>query len=117
MERTYQNLLVWKQAHALCTWIYRITQKFPSDERFRLINQMCKSAYSVPMNIAEGNAKRSFKEKARFFEIALGSLEELHYQCLLARDLEYLTSDQFKDADIQVRSVSILLTKLRIAFL
>ena len=116
VQRTYQQLIAWQEAHKLCLSVYGITKKFPVDERYRLVNQMCKSAYSVPMNIAEGNAKRSFKEKARFFEIALGSLEELHYQYFLCRDLGYLSQKDFSDAESQIIRVSYLLTKLRAAF-
>ncbi len=45
---------------------------------------------SVPTNIAEGNSKKSKKEQSYFLEIALASLDELHYQCLLSADLGYI---------------------------
>jgi len=91
--------------------------KFPSDERFGIISQMRRSAYSVPINIAEGNMKSSRKEKAHFLEIAQSSLEELHCECKLSLDLQYLTIEDFKKIDEQVNRVSYLLTKLRSAFL
>ena len=52
--RPYEKLIVWQEAHKLCLRALDLTGKFPKDERFRLVHQMCKSAYSVPMNIAEG---------------------------------------------------------------
>lgn len=111
-QRPYEKLIVWKEAHALCLMIYTITKSFPADERFRLVGQMCRSAYGVPMNLAEGNAKHSSKEKARFFETAIGSLEELHYQCKLAKDLSYITQIQFDSIEDQIHKTSYLLNKL-----
>jgi four helix bundle protein len=114
--RPYEKLIVWQEAHKLCLWIYELTKSFPKDERFRLVNQMCRSSYGIPMNIAEGNSKMSRKEKAHFYEIALGSLEELHYQCVLAKDLKYISESQFTEGDDAIQRVSYLLTKLRKSF-
>lgn len=115
-KRPYQNLIVWQEAHILCLATYKVATQLPSDERFRLVHQMCKSAYSVPMNIAEGNARLSAKEKNRFYEISHASLEELHYQCLLAKDLHYINHEVFSSLDDKIQRVSYLLTKLRQAF-
>ena len=114
-ERPYEKLVAWKEAYALCIWIYKITKTFPSDERFGLISQMRRSAQSIPMNIAEGNAKRSAKDHAHFLEIALGSLEELHCQCRIALGLEYFEKSTFTEADDWIHRVSFLITKLRAA--
>lgn len=111
--RPHEKLIVWKEAHALCLEIYSQTKEYPTDERFRLVSQMCRSAYSIPMNIAEGNARRSKKEKLRFFEISQGSLEELHYQCLLSKDLAYITEEVFQQLDDHIQRISYLFNKLR----
>lgn len=115
--RPYQKLIAWKEAHALCLWTYSITKNFPSHELFQIVSQMRRSAYSVPMNIAEGNCKRSAKEKARYLEIALASIEELHYQCLLSKDLQYLPYEKFSQAEDHIMRVSYLVTKLRSSIL
>jgi four helix bundle protein len=112
-QRPHEKLIVWQEAHKLCLSTYSTTKCFPADERFRLISQMCKSAYGIPMNVAEGNMRRTVKGKRHFFEIAQGSLEELHYQFTLAKDLNYINKDLFRKADIQINKVSYLLTKLR----
>lgn len=79
-ERLYQKLIVWQQAHALCLEIYSVTKVYPDAERFRLIDQSCRAAASVPTNIAEGNSKSSVKEKKRYVGIAEGSL----MNCIIA---------------------------------
>jgi four helix bundle protein len=115
-ERPYEKLIVWKEAHILCLSIYTLSKKFPDSEKFGLVTQMRKSSYSVPTNIAEGNTRRTNKDKSHFFIIALGSLEELHYQCTLARDLEYITKEDFDKVDDHIQRTSFLLTKLKSAF-
>ena len=116
-ERPYQKLIAWKEAHSLCVWVYKITMTFPQHEKFALADQMRRAAYSVPMNIVEGNSRRSSKDQARFLEIAISSLEELHYQCILANELEYLDMKILEDADDRIRRVGFLTQKLRASIL
>src|SRR5215472_1241591 len=67
----------------------RLTESFPDREKFGLSHQMRRAAVSIPANIAEGFGKRSPAEKARFLNIAEGSLEECRYYQILAQDLGY----------------------------
>ncbi len=115
--RLYEKLIVWKRAHELCVSIYQVTKSFPAEEKFGLTNQMRRSGYSVPTNIAEGNGRRSKKEKIHFIDIAVGSLEELHYQCTLSYDLSYISADQKDALHSQINGVGYLLYKLRNSFL
>jgi four helix bundle protein len=69
--------------------VYAATTDFPPDERYGLISQLRRAAVSVAANIAEGFRKQSRTDKARFLNIAEGSLEECRYYLILARDLQY----------------------------
>ena len=111
--RLHEKLIVWQASYALCLFVYRITRSFPSCERFGLISQMRRSAYIIPTNIAEGNAKRTKPDKVRFIDIAIGSLEELHCESRLSRDLSYCTQQHFSFVDDQVNRISFLLHRLR----
>lgn len=112
-QRPYQKLIVWREAHELCKFIYKITGKFPSHEKYGLMTQMRRSSFSVPMNIAEGTGKKSQKERDHFFEYASCSLEELHYQCLLSRDLSYVNDEEFAIAQNHIGRVGFLLMRIR----
>lgn len=114
-QRPHEKLIVWKEAYNLCLSIYRTTSTFPSYERFGLTNQMRRAASSVPFNIAEGNTKRSGPEKIRYLDIAAASLEELHCESCLSRDLEYLPKEKFLAIDQRIQRVSYLLIRLRSA--
>jgi four helix bundle protein len=83
----FRNLKVWEKAHALTLDVYRTTRSFPSDERFGLTNQLRRSCSSVPANLAEGCARFSDIDFARFVNNAAGSASETDYHLLLARDL------------------------------
>ena len=67
-----------------------------------MTSQMRRSVISVPANIAEGFTKRGKADKARFFNIAQGSLEETRYYLILAQDLGYCDRDQLSDQMEQV---------------
>ena len=92
----FAELDVWKKVHGLVLEIYKLTAGFPREERFRLTDQLCRSASSIPANIAEGKGRKSRKECVQFLYTARGSLEETRYHLILARDLGYLSSVQFQ---------------------
>ena len=69
--------------------MYRHTASFPKHEIYGLTIQMRRAAISIPANIAEGFKKRSKSDKARFMNIALGSIEECRYYLILSKDLGY----------------------------
>lgn len=112
-ERPYEKLIVWQESYKLCLFVYKLTIKFPPYERFGLVSQMRRSSYSVPINIAEGNSKKSTKEKERFFEIAHASLEELHCESRLSKDLDYISAQEYESLDDHSQRVSYLLIKFR----
>jgi len=85
--------MVWQKAHAFVLAVYRLTESFPEREKFGLSHQMRRAAVSIPANIAEGFGKRSQAEKARFLNIAEGSLEECRYYLILTHDLGYDQTD------------------------
>jgi four helix bundle protein len=92
---SWTDLEVWKLSHTLVLQIYDITKTFPLDERFRLTDQLCRAAASIPTNIAEGKGRAALKEYLHFLSIAKGSVEETKYLLLLSKDLGYLSHEVF----------------------
>ncbi len=87
--RTFRDLVVWRKAHDFVLAIYRFTAGFPRQETYALATQMRRAAVSIPANIAEGFRKRGKADKARFMNMAEGSIEETRYYLILAGDLHY----------------------------
>ena len=87
----HKDLEAWKEAIKYVTKIYLITNKFPKEELYGLVSQIRRSAVSIPSNIAEGCARCSSKETARFLDISLGSIAEIETQIIISQNLGYLS--------------------------
>lgn len=92
--KNFQDLIVWQKAHRFVLTAYRQSESFPKHEIYGLTAQLRRAAVSIPANIAEGFKKKSRPDKARFLNIAQGSLEECRYYLILAKDLGYGDTDQ-----------------------
>ena len=103
------KLLVWQKSHELVLKIYEITKDFPREEQFGLTSQIRRASVSIPSNIVEGKARGSDKDYNRFLLMARGSLEEVKYQLLLARDLHYIDNKKYESLLIIVDEVGKLL--------
>jgi four helix bundle protein len=93
----HERLKAWQATHRLVLAWYRVTDGFPVREKYGLTAQIRRSAFSAGANIAEGAAKSSPRDFARFLDIALGSLGELEYAQRLAADLAYLVDENLKE--------------------
>ena len=89
----FKKLRVWQKAHEITLTVYRETQSFPPAELYGLVSQMRRCCVSIGSNIAEGCGRSGEVEKARFMQIALGSLSELEYQIIVSGDLGYLSAE------------------------
>lgn len=87
--KNFRDLLVWQKSHAFVLAAYRLTEHWPKSELYGLTSQFRRAAVSIPANIAEGFKRMGRPDKARFFNIAQGSLEECRYYLILANDLGY----------------------------
>ena len=97
-SRSFEDVELWRKAHAWVLTIYTFSEAFPRHELFGLTSQLRRAAVSVPANFAEGFKKRGQADKIRFYNIAQASLEECRYFLILARDLRYGDSSQLISA-------------------
>lgn len=102
---THERLDAWRRAHQLALELYRVSDRWPRDERFGVTAHLRRAALSIPANISEGVAKRGTREFRRFLEIALGSLAEVSYLLLFARDRGLLDSPSWKARESQREEV------------
>src|SRR5690606_6366148 len=102
----------WRACHALAVQVYAVTKAWPSDERYGLTSQARRAAVSAASNIAEGAAKRGRREFGRYLDLALGSLSELAYQLMLARDLGIMSTTAWEEVNRIRESASKLTWRL-----
>jgi len=88
----FENLEVWKKSIILVKEVYLLVKLFPKEENYALSDQVRRSAVSVPSNIAEGSGRNSSKEFVQFLYIALGSINELETQLIIAKEIGYLSN-------------------------
>ncbi|OGP55793.1 MAG: four helix bundle protein [Deltaproteobacteria bacterium RBG_13_61_14] len=92
--KDFTELVVWQKAHQLVLEVYRITRTFPEEERYGITSQMRRAAVSIAANVAEGFKRRGLKVKIQSYSISQGSLEEVKYYLILAKDLGYLKDNE-----------------------
>ncbi len=93
--------------------IYLATQDFPDDEKFGLTSQLRRCAVSIPSNIAEGHARSSSKDFARFLSQAMGSLAELETQLIIANELKLLAPETLEQLQQESAEIGRMMRGLR----
>jgi four helix bundle protein len=91
--QNFRKLKVYIVAKELVKQVYHLVQRFPSEERYGLADQLRRSVISVPSNVAEGLGRATDKDKGHFMQIAYGSLMETYSQLQVAVDLGYISED------------------------
>ena len=91
----FEKYDIYKLSILLSIDIYNLTKKWPSDEKFGMISQIRRASMSVGANIAEGLARLSEKEKARFMEISYSSLMEVAHFLFMAKELSIIDESEF----------------------
>jgi len=94
--RDFRKLRIWEDSIEFAFEIYRITEKFPSIEKFGLISQMTRASVSIASNIAEG-CRGSDKELKQFLNIALGSAFEVETQIIISHKIGIIDSNEFQE--------------------
>lgn len=105
---SFENVDIWQMAHDFVLGVYKVTETFPKHELFCLTSQLRRAAISIPANFAEGFRKESKRDKVRFYNISIGSLEECRYYLRLAKDLGYADTSELRES---LESISKKLTR------
>jgi len=112
-EFSFEKLDVWKLSVELVKEIYKITKKYPDEEKFGLVSQLRRAAISVSSNLAEGSSRTTNKDKAHFTQVSFGSLMELLCQLIISKELEFINEDELFNLRIKIEEISNKLNALR----
>ncbi|MEA1878988.1 MAG: four helix bundle protein [Bacteroidota bacterium] len=108
----YRKLEVYKQSIEFVAEIYNLTHSFPKSELFGITSQIRRAAVSIPLNIAEGSAKSSQKDYARFLQIALGSATEIEAIFDIIIRINYLQKNQISDCSFALFKIRKMLQSM-----
>jgi four helix bundle protein len=111
----FEKLDVWQRGRDLNKQVYQLTQQFPGEEKFGIVTQVRRASVSVTCNLAEGSARTTGKDQARFSEIAYGSLMEVLNLLITAVDLNYLQAAEIDQARQLVEEMSRKINALRLS--
>jgi len=90
-----KDLKIYKLAYDLAMEIFRLTKKFPSDEKYALTSQIRRSSRSICLNLREAWAKRRYE--AHFVSKLTdcdGENSETDSALDFARDCQYISPEQ-----------------------
>ena len=106
----YKELKVYKRSYKAVKAVYEMTEGFPKEERYGIINQLRRASLSIPLNIAEGYAKRESQEEfKRFLMMALGSSNEVLVLLDFSKDLKYIGEETHKRAFAEYEEIASML--------
>ena len=112
-EYSFEKLEVWQDSRVFAVKIYRLTSQFPAEEKFGLTNQVRRAAVSVCSNIAEGNSKRTSKDKANYMQIAYASMMEVLNHIIIAKDLQMISEEDYTSLRLDIEKITNKLNSLR----
>ena len=112
MEKPHKKLDAWKLSMDLVIDVYQTTDRFPSQEKYSLTDQIRRATISIPSNIAEGAARQTKKEFTNYLHMAQGSLSELDTQLELARRLGYLDEEAWRILDQRMERIDKMISGL-----
>ena len=110
---SFEKLDVWQKARILNSNIYTLTMNFPKEETYGLVQQLRRASISISSNIAEGSSRTSHRDKARFTNMAYGSLLEVLNQLILSKDLSYIDEVEYKSIRPLIEEIGNKLNALR----
>lgn len=108
----FKELLFGQKSISFVTEIYQLTNVFPKDEMYGLTSQIRRASISIPSNIAEGNSRRSVADYLQFLKIARGSSAEVETQLIIAKNLKFLSEENYLKLNQDITEISKMLNGL-----
>ena len=93
-EYSFEKLEVWKESRLLTKLIYKLSTQFPQSEMYGLTSQIRRASISISLNIAEGSARPTVNDQAKFYKDAYGSLMEVLSALIIASDIDYMNETE-----------------------
>jgi four helix bundle protein len=98
-NRKFTELHVWKKARELKLEIFELVKSFPTEEKYRLTDQLIRASRSVLANIAEGHGRFTYNDQIHFCIQSRGSLSEILNHLIDAKDCNYITNEKFVELE------------------
>lgn len=110
---SFEKLEVWKESIELVKTIYKITNTFPSEEKFGLISQLRRASISMSSNLSEGTSRNTNKDKAHFTTISFSSAMEVLNQLIISKELNFISENDYILVRAKIEKITNMLNALR----
>lgn len=107
--KDFKTLEVTNKIRALVNDIYRITVRFPCDEKYGVVSQMRRAVTSIGANVAEGNGQMYPNKEINFMNNAIGSLSETRYWILCSLDRSYISETDYNELEAKCLEIARML--------
>jgi four helix bundle protein len=108
----FEDIVAWQRARSLVTGIYRAVNAGQARRDFPYRDQLCRAAVSAMTNVAEGFARRSKVEFARYLDIARASAREVQSLLHVGHDLRYFSDADFDQLYSDANATAFLIGRL-----
>lgn len=109
--RSFEDLECWQSCRRLRLFVAKkVIPTLPTEERFRLVDQMLRAARSTKANLAEGYGRFHYADNAKFCSNARGSASEVMDHLITAHDESMINADILSEGRNHVAEAMKLLT-------
>jgi four helix bundle protein len=105
----FEKLELWKKIREFKNEISSEARKWPSEEKFRLTDQIIRSSRSINSLLAEGHGRFTYPDQLHFCIQARGSLSETINHLIDAFDEKYITEEKLDYYKIKAKEIERLL--------
>ncbi len=109
ISKSFTELEVWKKMRLLKIKIEALAKTFPTEEKFRLTDQVIRSSRGVNSAISEGHGRYTFPDRIHYCIIARGSLSETFNHLIDAYDCGYITLEKLTELKNEINEVKKIL--------
>ena len=107
--QSFEELNVWKKARELRKRLRELLKQFPSEERYRLSDQIIRASRSITANFAQGHGRFHYQENIQFCRTLRGSLSEVLDRLTVALDENYITAAQLDEYRNEIKEIERML--------
>ena len=105
----FENLIVFQKALDFIDKVFQIIKELPREYKYSIGDNLLRAALSITNNIAEGNDKKSRKEKLRYFSISSDSARECASVFIVLRRQSLITEELFWELKKDIREITSIL--------
>jgi four helix bundle protein len=100
--KSFEELKCWQKIASLRKKLSALVKAFPTEEKYRLVDQITRASRSATANIAEGYGRFHYQEFIQFCRHSRGSLYEIVDHLIVACDEGLISEQSLKELKAEI---------------